>query len=90
MTVAEYTEEQLEKSDMFLFLKYVTPTTFKAFIRDETNPKLNDIQKTAESILNSQPNKKKYGQIFRDYLKYRFAISAKTNTIEVFDILISS
>jgi hypothetical protein len=34
-TLAEYTEQQKEKSDMFLFLKYVNPTAYRAFIRDE-------------------------------------------------------
>ena len=34
-TLQEYTEQELEKSDMFLFLKYVNPSAYKAFIRDD-------------------------------------------------------
>ena len=48
--MSEYTEQQMEKSDMFLFLKYVNPTAYRAFIRDEVQEL--DIQKTAQSIIN--------------------------------------
>ena len=45
----------MDKSDMFLFLKYVNPSAYKAFIREETNlEELGEIQKTAESIMKKQ------------------------------------
>ena len=47
--MTQYTEEQMELSDMFLFLKYVNPSQYKKFIRDIENPNyIEEYQKTAE------------------------------------------
>jgi hypothetical protein len=48
-SLSEYTEQQMEKSDMFLFLRYVNPTAYRKFIRDDGEEL--EIQKTAESII---------------------------------------
>ena len=37
MTLEEYRDQQLEKSDMFLFIKHVNPSLFKKYIAAETS-----------------------------------------------------
>ena len=76
MTKDEYISAEAQKSDLFLFLKFVNPSFYKAYIGD-TDVLENDQLKVASQILSKDTKKKK--------LKIEFK---NKQLIEVFDIML--
>lgn len=106
MSLQDYIEQEQAKSDMFLFLKYVCPTSFKQFYKrmpprqawDGYDQQL----ASAELLLSSKPQQEKKSRFselsanlknsLKLYLRTRFSRKKSSDLppIEVFDVMIKA
>lgn len=88
MPLEQYIQQELETTDLYLFMKHVNPSLYGKHFQEglvET-----DLQKTAELLLKNDKKGSTRLNTFRKYLDYRRQQYQTKEVIEVFDVLIES